>query len=151
MSKSRRWSIASARCRPLRLEWRPSRLERAALHGLGVLAAFCGVASGLPRPVAWLLVPVIVLHAHRAARRSARRPSLGLLFPARGLATCDGRTMKQLRPHWRGPWLFLHWRDGNTIRRLAFWPDTLPAAQRRELRLALMHGEAAPSPEAVAP
>ncbi|MEE7566640.1 hypothetical protein HH297_09445, partial [Xanthomonas sp. Kuri4-3] len=40
------------------------------------------------------------------------------------------------RVEWRGPLAQLSWRDGRRRERLLFWPDTLPPAQRRELRLA---------------
>ena len=40
--------------------------------------------------------------------------------------------------HWRGPLAFMRFRgsDGG-IRHLGWWPDTLDARARRELRLAL--------------
>ena len=45
--------------------------------------------------------------------------------------------MEDLDVEWRGALAFLRWRDaaGRTQRR-GFWPDTLPAGKRRELRLA---------------
>jgi toxin CptA len=52
--------------------------------------------------------------------------------------------MASLRVRWRGPLAFLRWRDPDgRARRLVFWPDTLPAAARGELKLALQQREAA--------
>ncbi len=40
----------------------------------------------------------------------------------------------------RGPLLVLRWRKGKRRGQLLFWPDTLPRARRRELRLAVRAG-----------
>ncbi|MDQ3617279.1 MAG: hypothetical protein M3374_00895, partial [Pseudomonadota bacterium] len=43
--------------------------------------------------------------------------------------------------HWRGPLAFARWRDSQGARQwLVWWPDTLPAGPRRELRLAVSTG-----------
>jgi toxin CptA len=53
---------------------------------------------------------------------------------------------------WRGPLAFLAWRDRDRrCHRLAWWPDMLSAAGRRELRLAAMMAEAAHSRRRMAP
>jgi toxin CptA len=49
----------------------------------------------------------------------------------------DGARVEDFTVHWRGPLAFARWRDGQGgVHRLAWWPDTLPASARRELRLA---------------
>lgn len=118
---------------------------------LGWLAAIGALASAMPRWLAWPLATWIVLHAEWSARRGLARPRRELLLSPAGPPRCDGTAMDQLRVHWRGPWVLLHWREGAVACRLAWWPDTLPAPLRRELRLALMRGEGAPAPPAVAP
>ena len=147
MSKSRRSSNASAsfetaRCR---FDWRPSRGLIAALRILALLAPFSLLASDLPRALAWPLAMLVCAVGLAEARRYAMRPAYALLIPAgAGEARCDGARMDALCVRWRGPLAFLHWcgSDGR-LRRLAFWPDTLDAAGRRELRLAMQRREAA--------
>ena len=83
---------------------------------LGVLAAVALVNCGLPRTVAW---PVAVLAAGRGlaqARRGLRQPARRLRVPLPPAAADV---------------------DGSAIQALLFWPDTLPRARRRELRLAV--------------
>ena len=56
-------------------------------------------------------------------------------MPARVLV--DGVAVAQPRLQWRGPLAVLSWRDaGGHSRYRSWWPDTLPPARRRELRLA---------------
>lgn len=152
MSRLRRWSIASAHCRPLRLEWRPSGWEGAALRLLGLLAGIAVLSSAIPRPWAFPLAAAALLHGWIEAGRRSVQPARQLLLPpAPATATCDGQPMRDVRVHWRGPWVFLHWCDADGRRRLAFWPDTLTPARRRELRLALLRAETAAGPPAMAP
>lgn len=150
MSKLRRWSIASAACR---LEWRPSRVEAACLIALAMLAPLALLASALPRALAWPLALLALGHGLHAWRRQRRLAPRQLLWPGGPrLPSCDGRPMHGLRAHWRGGLVLLQWRDADGRRRSAvFWPDTLPAAARRELRLALLHAQAAPATTTVAP
>lgn len=72
--------------------------------------------------------------------------------PNDATATVDGLGMDDLEVHWRGPLAFLQWRqaDGGT-RRLQGWPDTLDAAARRELRLAMAARTSARPPRSMAP
>lgn len=149
MSKSQRSSNASATCR---LDWRPSRLCAGVLLLLGPLAAWsllaCDLDSGISVPVALAALAWGV----RDARRHARQPGVALLIPASAAAAhCNGAPMLALQVRWRGPLAFLCWRtpEGRTQRRV-FWPDTLDAAQRRELRLAMLQREAAPGRASVA-
>ncbi|HZF97715.1 MAG TPA: hypothetical protein VEY92_05645 [Pseudoxanthomonas sp.] len=66
------------------------------------------------------------------------------MFPGDGRpASVDDLPVDAMRVAWRGPLAFARWQDRNgRIRRLAWWPDTLPAGKRRELRLA---ADAAPA------
>lgn len=149
MSKSRRSSNASA---PFLHDWRPSRQLIAALCALALLSPLSLLASDLPPVLAW---PGALLAAGVGvveARRYATRPPHALCIPAgAGEARCDGARMDALCVRWRGPLAFLRWRAGDgRVHRLVLWPDTLDAAERRELRLALQRREAAAGAASVA-
>ncbi|MGH8031404.1 MAG: hypothetical protein ACREO8_03325 [Luteimonas sp.] len=136
-----------------RLEWRPSPWFVAALLTLGVLAAFAVVASEMPRLAAWPLALAALAYGIAIAGRERARPAVALVIAAGDevISTIDGRPAEDLQLRWRGPLAVLRWRDdmGRT-RRLAFWPDVLPAASRRELRLAAAAASAARSPASMA-
>lgn len=151
MRNSPHWSKGSAGCR---LEWRPSRLLRALLILLGVLAAISVLASEMPRPFAWPLAVTALGYAAWRARREGHSPRRGFRFPGNGSApTVDGVPMHDAHLHWRGPLAFLRWRNrpGGRWRHAAWWPDTLPAPARRELRLAVGGGDAGRRGEVRAP
>ncbi|MFP7721483.1 hypothetical protein [Lysobacter sp. A3-1-A15] len=134
MTSSPTWSTASAPCR---LEWRPSRWLLLALVLLTAGAAVSLLASDLPRTVAWGGALAALLYGLRVSRSELRRPPRLLVAP--GDCTkwrIDGQPMPGLVLKWRGPLLFVHWRGPAGRERLAWWPDTLRAPQRRELRLA---------------
>ncbi|MGN6113408.1 MAG: hypothetical protein ACTHOC_10505 [Luteimonas sp.] len=159
MPRSTRSSSASASFRPeaRHVAWRPSRWVVAALLLLSVLAPFAVLASEMPRPAAWPLALVAAAFGLRAARREARRAPRRLDLPAGeggtrvdgavvdgvlldgkllGGVRLDGVPLAQATLAWRGPLAFLRWRDAAGRRgRLSWWPDTLPAAQRRVLKL----------------
>lgn len=122
------------------------------LWALALLAPFSILMSDMPRAFAWPLAAVIALVGILDARRHGRAGSLALLIPAgRGQPTCNGQPMKDLAVAWRGPLAFLRWRDPDGhVRRLAFWPDTLPSKSRRELRLAAMRLQSARDDASVA-
>ncbi len=126
---------ASASCR---LEWRPSRLLGAMLALIGVLAVCAVLASGLPGWGIALLGPCSAAQASVSLRRYLRRPSCLLVIPGGDAApTLDGVTLTRCQVQWRGPLAFLAWRDAAGRRgHLVWWPDTLQARARRELRLA---------------
>ena len=149
MSKSRRLSDISAPCR---LEWQPSRWLGAKLWSLALLAPFSLIASDLPRGVAWPLALVAGAWAILDARCYRAMPPRRLVIPAgRAAATCDGERIDDLGVGWRGPLAFLHWRDRHGRRhRASFWPDTLPAGMRRELKIAMLRREAASDDASVA-
>ena len=136
MPHSIRSSSTSAPCR---LEWRPSRWVIGALIALGLLAACSLLASEMPRAMAWPLAVVAAGYGGWLARREHCRPPRQLLWPAIAMPVMlDGEPLEHVQLQWRGPLAFLRWRashgrGGN----LDWWPDTLPAVQRRELRLAV--------------
>ena len=135
MKSSQRWSAVSIGCR---LEWRPSRWLVAALVAISLLAAFSAVSSQLPALVSWPLAAFAGGAGLRRARAEWRRPTHRLVFPGDGrLASVDDVPVDAMQVAWRGPLAFARWRDRNgRIRHLAWWPDTLPAGKRRQLRLA---------------
>lgn len=118
MPTSTPWCNASASCP---LEWRPSAWLVGALALLAVLAPLSVLASELPRPWAWLLAADAGGYGLWLAWREARRPRQQLQWP-----------MADARVAWRGPLLFVR-APGAA---LSWWPDTLDAGQRRDLRLA---------------
>jgi toxin CptA len=135
---------ASAEAASCRIEWRPSAIARGALIALGLLAGLSALASDLPRAGAWPAALIAPAWGAWLARRERRRPAMHLVWRADGVLFVDGEHAQRASVQWRGPIAFLAWdgADGRR-RRLAAWPDTLPAAQRRELRLAAAASEAA--------
>jgi toxin CptA len=117
-----------------------------ALLALGVLGTLSVLASEMPRAFA---IPLTVLSTGWGARlawREASRRNRTLVIAADGRAMLDGAEVSDLRVQWRGPWAFARFLDaGGRSERLAWWPDTLPARDRRELRLAIPVIEAAQS------
>jgi toxin CptA len=105
---------------------------------LAVLAPWAVLASEMPRPAAWPLAGIACASGLWLARREARKPARLLSWPSGDAPVLlDGEPLRQAELHWRGPLAFLRWRGhGGRAGRLDWWPDTLPAAQRRELRLA---------------
>ena len=142
MRNSPRWSNGSVNCR---LEWRPSRLLQAVLILLGVLGAVSVLASEMPRSWAWPIAVAALAWGGWQARSEGRRPRRAVWFPGNDrLPIVDGTPMQDAHVLWRGPLAFLRWREGagRRWRHAAWWPDTLPAQQRRELRLAAGAGDA---------
>lgn len=122
------------------------------MWALALLAPFSVLMSDMPMGIACPLACFIAAVGIGDAWRHDHASSLLLLIPAgRGQATCNGQPMHSLNVEWRGPLAFLRWRDpGGHVRRLAFWPDTLPSASRRELRLAAMRRQSASGDPSVA-
>ncbi|WP_342315599.1 hypothetical protein [Lysobacter sp. FW306-1B-D06B] len=141
-------SHASAPCR---LEWRPSRWLTRALFILGLLAALGVIASEMPLGWSIPLALAAMAEGLRLSRREAVRPMRVLVLAGEGRAMVDGLPVDALDLHWRGPLAFLRYRDATGRRqRLAWWPDTLPSRERRELRLALPVQTAAQPPRSMA-
>lgn len=135
------------------MAWRPSRILVVILISFALLAPWAVLASEMPRAVAWPVALGLLAWGLHDARREGRRPAREIVLAVGETApTVDGRPARDLAVVWRGPLAFLRWRDedGRT-RRLAFWPDTLPAGQRRELRLAASGLETARSGTSMAP
>lgn len=132
---------------------RPSRLLATGLAALGGLAAFATLASEMPRAAAWPLALAAFAHGAWLARREARTaPGDIVLATGGGACTVDGRAVESLRVRWRGPIAFVQWREADGRRGgHVFWPDTLPAARRRELRLAAPAPAPAGEPASMAP
>ena len=95
------------------------------------------IASDLSRSVALPMAVLAALYGGLLIRRERSRPARQLVAPSdTALWRLDGEPMPGLRVGWRGPLLFVRWRESGRPACLVWWPDTLPAAQRRELRLA---------------
>jgi toxin CptA len=110
-----------------------------ALLLLATAAAFAVLASEMPPNMAWPLALAALAHGGWLAWREARKAPGEFVIPraADARATVDGHAVDALSVRWRGPIAFLQWRDSDGHRRRhVFLPDTLPAARRRELRLA---------------
>ncbi len=135
MTKSQRSSIALPSCR---LEWRPSRWVIATLALLVVLGILSIFVSEMLRPLAWPLVLVTLAYGIRLIRRESSKSTLCFAWHGNDAAvTLDGEPIHDVELQWRGPLAFVRWRDGTgRPKRASWWPDTLPAASRRELRLA---------------
>ncbi|MGY8563355.1 hypothetical protein L0938_08045 [Paracidovorax citrulli] len=131
-------AISSPGSAPCRLEWRPSRWQLAAHLLFAALMPWVAFASALPAPARW---PLGLLAAATAAGQGwqyARRRPRAIVIPARDSPACvDGQPVDALILHDRGPLLQLCWRAGGRRQACLFWPDTLPAPQRRALRLAI--------------
>ena len=153
MPNSHNWSSASASSETAccRIDWRPSRILCGALIAFGLLAGLSLLASDLRPLFAWPAAMAAVGWGAWLARRERRRAPIRLTWRADGLLFVDGERVQHPRLQWRGPLAFLDWREGGKARRLAWWPDILPAAQGRELRLAAMAADAAHSRSRMAP
>lgn len=120
---------------------------------LAVLAGFSLLASEMPRWAAWPLAVGMPFYGIWRCRRYRGQPRLELVFPGdQRPPTLQGRVLENADLQWRGPLAFLSWHDGSgRSQRLSWWPDTLPPARRRELRLAAGSGGASRGRPAMAP
>lgn len=150
MTHSMRWSNISAPCR---LEWRPSSWAIAALLTLAMSAPIAVIGSEMPRALAWPLSIVALGYGAWLARREWAQPGRAVVWPP-GVEpiTINDVPVHDVHLQWRGPLAFLRWRDNDAcVRRLVWWPDTLPAMQRRELKLAAQARESAQATASMAP
>ena len=146
------WPRSSPASAPFRLEWRPSRWPVLALLILALLGASCVLLSGVPALLAWPLAILALAWGVWQARGLWRQPTRDLVLAADGEAFLDGARVRLVDEAWRGPLAVVHLVDGQDVsRRLAWWPDTLPAAARRELRLAAQRGCVSRLTRAMAP
>ena len=104
---------------------------------LGMLAAFSVLASEMPRLAAWPLASFAGAYGAWLGSRYRREPKREFCWIEGRRPELDGRPLSAVALHWRGPLAFLRWRGDadDRIRHLAWWPDTLPRAARRELKL----------------
>ena len=137
---------------PCRFDLRPSRWLVGALLALAVLAPLSVLLSEMPRVLAWPLALLASVAGLLLARREWRRPRQPVVIDGEGRVTIDGIEARAFRVDWRGPLAFLSWRDpSGRLRRCSLWPDTLPPALRRELRLAADRLDAVRSDGPMAP
>lgn len=132
-------SSASSTCR---IDWRPSRWLARGLCLLGLLAGLSILLSALPAGLRWPLAALAVAEGGRLARREWRRPCLSLSVAGPALRIMngseEGAALRAPRLREQGPLTLLCARTpGGRTLRLAWWPDTLDAAGRRQLRLAV--------------
>jgi toxin CptA len=131
-------STASSTCR---IDWRPSRWLLSGLVVLGMLAAVSVLMSALPQGPALLSALAAITWAGRLVWREARRPPTVLWMAGQGASVqwhpdVPPEPLRALHWHLRGPLAVLKARDHHGRRHcFSWWPDTLPAATRRQLRL----------------
>ncbi|WP_269790873.1 hypothetical protein [Stenotrophomonas sp. Iso1] len=119
---------------------------------LGALGAIAGLNCDLERHQALPLAMASMVWASLLLRKELRRPSQNLLIPQASSPTrLDGVPLETLELLERGPLLVLRWRAAKGRGTLLFWPDTLPRARRRELRLAVRAHAVSCKAETVAP
>lgn len=132
-------STSSSTCR---IDWHPSLWLALALLGLGVMAAVSLWLSALPMPVKLAGMVVALAEGTRLARRQRSLPPVAVDWlggdePAYLTGREGVAKLEAVQVHLRGPLASLAGTDAQGRRnRLLWWPDTLDAAGRRELRLA---------------
>lgn len=136
---------------PVRIDWRPSRWMVGVQVVMGLLAAFALLTCEIPYHWAVPMALMAMAYGALLARREASKPARQLVIAGTG-TTLDGQAVHDPFVRWRGPLAFFEARDGEGRRlRLSWWPDTLPSARRRELRLAMAVQAAASSAPEMAP
>ena len=119
---------------------------------MAVLAPFAVLVSEMPRWAAWPLAACAAGYGAYLAWCEAMQPVRKVVVGSDDLATIDGQAVDAMRVAWRGPLAFIAWRDADgRLQRRSLWPDTLSAAQRRELRLAVRATGDGQSPPSMAP
>lgn len=137
---------------PFRCEWKPSRWLSCAIILLGTLGAIAALNCDLELHQAGPLAVASAVWAGWLLRKERRRPPRNLLIPQPpNPARLDGMPLQTLELLERGPLLVLRWRAAKARGTLLFWPDTLPRARRRELRLAVRAHVVSRKAETVAP
>jgi toxin CptA len=137
---------------PCRFELRPSRWLIGAMLAMAVLAPFAVLVSEMPRWAAWPLAACAAGYGAYLAWREAKLPVRKVVVGSDDVVTIDGVAVEAMRVDWRGPLAFIVWRDAEgRLQRRSLWPDTLSAAQRRELRLAVRAIGDGQSPPSMSP
>lgn len=150
-SSSRSGSSRPAEPLPLRLSWRPSNLLLGTLASIGVCACLALWLSELPLVATLCAMPLVIAATLHRIAVERRTPVRALVIDSAGAAHLDGVCLDLPRIQWRGPLAILRWRDGRRMRRLLWWPDTLPPRARRELRLAASALVTRPPADSMAP
>ena len=132
-------SSAFSNCR---IDWRPSPGLRLALAVLALLALASLWLSALPAPLAVAGSVAVMAYAIRLHRNEAARVAFTLAWNS-SESTAElnfgrhSQSLNDVRVLQRGPLAALQGRDELGRRqRYVWWPDTLPSAARRQLRLA---------------
>lgn len=137
---------------PCRFELRPSRWLIGVMLAMSALAPLSVWASEMPRWAAWPLASFAAVAGLRLAWRERGLPVRNVVIDASSDALIDGMAVDDFRIDWRGPLVFLSWRDADgKVHRRSLWPDALGPSLRRELRLAVGKGNAVRSPDSMAP
>ena len=138
------WSTESGRYPPpndvvgATFRWRPSRGLVVGLVLLGLLAALSLGASDLDIVFAGPVAAAAATYGSLLAWREAKRPARTLVIDGDGQPMIDGVPVDGLRIAWRGALAFARWSSPTgAVERLVWWPDTLPADRRREVRMAM--------------
>lgn len=135
-SSSRSGNSRPTESLPLRLAWRPSILLQTMLAVIGLCACVALWLSELPLIATACAMPLVIAATLHRIAVERRAPVRALVIDAAGAVDLDGVVLDKPQLEWRGPLAILYWRDGRRVRRLLWWPDTLPPPARRELRLA---------------
>lgn len=92
----------------------------------------------MPPAAAWALAVLAPAYGALLAVRHFRQPVRNFVFSGQdGPVLVNGMPVQAASVSWRGPLAFIRWDDAaGRTQRMAWWPDTLPAPMRRELRLA---------------
>ena len=126
-------------------------MQRGLLALLVVGAVLALLNCGLPAMAAFPAAMAVVVRGAWLLRRERRRPPRRVEL-APGVARVDGAGVDMLEVAWRGPLAFMRWRDAaGRVQRLAWWPDVLPAPDRRRLRLVAGAESVSPVAASVAP
>jgi toxin CptA len=105
---------------------------------IAALMPWAASATALPATARWPVGLLATVVAAGQGWRYARRPARAIVIPTGNESACvDGRPVDSLSLHDRGPLLQLGWRLDGRREACLFWPDTLPAPRRRELRRVL--------------
>jgi hypothetical protein len=135
----------------LRLELGPSRWLAGALMAIGILGAGGLFLSNLSALTALLLAPIVLAWGALLARRELRASPTRIVFRDDGRVEVAGEPADDVLLDWQGPLTRIHWQRAGERRCLVLWPDVLPAALRRELRLWRLAHRADASTRPVAP
>ena len=124
-----------------RIDWRPSRGLAIALAMLGLLTALSLALSALPISMAIALGVGAMVYSTFLIRQELQQEPFVLVWAggeSAGVLNFASRTQSLSGPSlsFRGPLVSLRGLDDSGRRqRYMWWPDTLPSAARRQLRL----------------